>query len=115
QKIVQESHQYEIGCFIMREQMQPTTAMDVLYTDMLQPLHELLGQLVAALRGKPESDPQIIIEVQILYGQAVVFGAHRTSLRRRLGPTGTHKQHLEHVQTVLHDMIMRQFPLPDDG
>lgn len=114
QKIVQGSNRYEVGCFIMREQMQPTAAMDVLYADMLEPLHELLGELVAALRDKPETDPEVIIEVQVLYGQAVVFGAHRTTLSRRLGPTGTQKQRLEHVKSVVHDMIMRQFPLPDD-
>lgn len=111
QRIVQGSHRYEVGCFIMREQMQPTAAMDILYTGMLAPLHELLGQLVGALRGKPPTDPEIIIEVQVLYGQAVVFGAHRTTLRRRLGSDAT-QQHSAQLQRVVHDMIMRQFPLP---
>src|SRR5699024_1910746 len=79
-KIMHGSHRCDVGCFIMREQMQPTAAMDVLYNDMLAPFHELLGRLVAALRDKPETDPEIIIEVQVLFGQAVVFGAHRTTL-----------------------------------
>src|SRR5699024_10608813 len=100
----QGSNRHETGYFIMREQMQPTAAMDILYTDMLEPMHELLGRLVAALRGKPESDPVVIIEVQVLYGQAVVFGAHRTTLRRRLGATDTGQQHLAQARRVVHDM-----------
>lgn len=110
-KIVIEPNRYEIGYFMLREQMQPTAAMDIIYDGMIQPLHELLGRLVAALRGKPEHDPDIIIEVQALYGEAIVFGVHRTTLIRRLGIDALGEEHLDRISRVVRAMIVRQFPL----
>lgn len=110
-KIILEPNRYEIGYFMLREQMQPTMAMDIIYDGLVQPLHELLGRLVAALRGRPESDPDIIIEVQALYGEAIVFGVHRTTLIRRLGVKALDDAHLQRINRVVREMVLRQFPL----
>lgn len=110
-KIILEPNRYEIGYFMLREQMQPTIAMDILYDSLFQPLHELLGRLVAALRAMPASDPDVIIEVQALYGEAIVFGVHRTTLIRRLGVKALNDEHLQRINRVVREMVLRQFPL----
>lgn len=107
---------YDIGYFMLREQMQPTAALDILYDGLIEPLHQQLGQLVAALRGKPETDPDVIIEVQVLYGEAIVFGVHRTTLNRRLQVESLSAEHHERIRQVVRAMVLRQFPLePSTG
>ncbi|MDX1804117.1 MAG: CerR family C-terminal domain-containing protein [Alcanivorax sp.] len=110
-RILSHSHRCDISAFIVREQMHPTAAMDILYEGLLQPLHQALATLVGPLRGKAEDDPDIIIEVLALFGEAIVFGVHRTTLRRRLGVTELDADHLQRVNEVLRGMVMRQFPL----
>lgn len=110
-KIVNDASRHNTGYYIMREQMQPSLAMDILYDGMLAPLHELLGLLVAALRDKPADDPDVIVEVQVLWGQAVIFGVHRTTIARRLGQRRLDDADYDHIARVIRDMITRQFPL----
>ncbi|GAA5129249.1 CerR family C-terminal domain-containing protein [Alloalcanivorax gelatiniphagus] len=110
-KILSQRHKYEIGYFLLREQMQPTAAMDILYDELIEPVHELLARLVGPLRGKPATDPDVIIEVQALYGEAIVFGVHRTTLIRRLGVEALDEDHLARIVRVVRETLLRQFPL----
>lgn len=114
-QIVSQPNKAEIGYFILREQMQPTPALDVIYDGMIEPMHEMLARLVAPLRGKQAADPDVIIEVQALYGEAIVFGVHRTTLLRRLGVDGLNDGHIERIAAVVRDMVLRQYPIPDAG
>ncbi|EKF74382.1 transcriptional regulator [Alcanivorax hongdengensis A-11-3] len=109
-RIISQPHRCEIGSFIMREQMQPSAAMEQLYGRMIGPLHAHLAALVAALRGLGEDDPDVIIEVHALFGQAVVFGVHRYTLKRRLGADELDEEHLVRITGVVRNMVLRQFP-----
>ena len=113
EKILAQRDKYEIGYFLLREQMQPTAAMDILYDELIQPVHELMARLVGPLRGKPETDPDVIIEVQALYGEAIVFGVHRTTLIRRLGVKRLEDDHLARIARVVRETLLRQFPLSE--
>lgn len=110
-RIISEPDRIEVGHFILREQMQPTAAMDLLYAQMLLPLHQLLAQQVATLRGQSTEAPEILIEAQALFGEVIVFSAHRTTLARRLA--GSHPAALEYERyaQVVRAMVLRQFPL----
>jgi len=110
EEILSQPDHREIGNFIVREQMQPTPAMDILYDGLMHPMHQLLGTLVAALRGKAEDDPDLIIEVQALYGEAIVFGVHRTTLIRRLGVVAL-DGYVDRITGVVRNLVERQFPL----
>lgn len=110
-QIVSQPDKAEIGYFILREQMQPTAAMDIIYDGMIAPMHEMLARLVAPLLGKAAGDPGVIIEVQALYGQAIVFGVHRTTLLRRLGVNSLDDARIEQITSVVRNLILRQFPV----
>jgi AcrR family transcriptional regulator len=115
QRTFNDPNHYEIGFFMLREQMQPTAAWNILYDGLIQPLHEILGYLVAALRGKPKADPDVIIEVQALFGETVVFSVYRTTLAHRLGTVGLREAQLNRIMHVVRDMVFRQFPLDDNN
>ena len=110
-KIVNQPHKYEIGHFMMREQMQPSAAFDILYESLIQPLHDTLAMLVGALRDRPRDDEEVIIEAHTLFGQAVIFGVHRTTLLRRPDLDSLDQQHLTTVTAVARPLVYRPFPL----
>lgn len=72
---------------ILREQLQPSEAFDVLYERLLQPMHTALAQLVACCRGIEPTDREAITMTQALLGQTLIFRVGRTTLLKRLNQT----------------------------
>ena len=73
------------GGFILREQLQPTAAFDVLYEGFVEPLHLALSALVARATCQAADAPETITRAHGLLGQGLVFGMARQTLLRRLG------------------------------
>ncbi|MGE4314317.1 MAG: CerR family C-terminal domain-containing protein [Pseudobdellovibrionaceae bacterium] len=72
---------------IMREQMQPSPAFDLIYEELMRPVHMMFTRLVAILIGeKPESEEAILC-THMIFGQLVVFKTHKELLLRRTGWT----------------------------
>jgi hypothetical protein len=64
--------------------------------------------LVATVRGGKADDTDVIIEVQSLFGQAIIFGAHRATLLRRLGRTALDERGMEEIIAVIRTSLVRQ-------
>jgi AcrR family transcriptional regulator len=69
--------------FIVREQMQPTAAFDLIY-DMMGGSHALATRLVAVALGRSE-DEDVKVLVFTIIGQVLVFRVAQALVRRRLG------------------------------
>ena len=69
---------------ILREQLQPSDAFDILYDTLLQPMHSALSRLVACYRGIDPADREAITMTQALLGQTLIFRVGRTTLLKRL-------------------------------
>ena len=87
------------GGFILREQLQPTAAFDVLHNGFVDGLHSALSALVARACGSQADAPATVITAHALLGQALVFGMAQQTLVRRLhiealGP--------EQLETIVH-------------
>jgi AcrR family transcriptional regulator len=78
----------EIASFVrivVREQLDPSPAFDILYGDFMEPLHKRLCALWAlATQGKPESEATKIAVFGLL-GQVLVFRIARAGALRRMG------------------------------
>jgi AcrR family transcriptional regulator len=70
--------------FIIREQMTPSPAFDVLYARIMQPMHGLSCRLLGTLLGRPAEEPAVMIQVFALFGQILIFRAARAATQRRL-------------------------------
>ncbi len=80
------------GGFILREQLQPTAAFEVLYTGFIRELHEALSALVARATGRDPGDLISITRAHALLGQGLVFGmAYETFIRRSGLPSADSK------------------------
>lgn len=69
--------------FIVREQMQPTSAFDLIY-GFMGGAHGLATRLVAVALGRPEDD-EVKLRVFAMIGQVLVFRVAQTLVLRRMG------------------------------
>ncbi len=70
--------------FIVREQMQPTAAFDVIYRFLGNAVNNA-GRLIGAILGKPADDETLRIRVFTIFGQVLVFRVAQTLVLRKMG------------------------------
>jgi AcrR family transcriptional regulator len=73
-----------VARFIIREQMQPTAAFDVLFGTMA-PLHAAACRLFAAATGVEAEAPETKLRVFMIIGQAIFLRIAEAAVLRRLG------------------------------
>ncbi|EPC01997.1 hypothetical protein L861_20305 [Litchfieldella anticariensis FP35 = DSM 16096] len=71
--------------FVMREQVNPTEAFDILHAQAFGTVQAILSTLIAILTGRSRDDRRVIVETHTLVGQIVFFLICREPLLRRLG------------------------------
>jgi TetR/AcrR family transcriptional regulator, regulator of cefoperazone and chloramphenicol sensitivity len=69
---------------IVREQMQPTKAFDLVYERLVRHVHEALSALLAIVLQRKPTDPIVILRAHTLVGHIIIFLAGRETIRRRL-------------------------------
>jgi TetR/AcrR family transcriptional regulator, regulator of cefoperazone and chloramphenicol sensitivity len=74
-----------IAQIVVREQMQPSSAFEILYEKMMGPAHQVMTRLVAFLSDLPEDDERAVLCTHSIMGQIVVFKTHDALIKRRLG------------------------------
>lgn len=70
--------------FIMREQMHPTAAFDVLFDRLMQPVQQTLQTLAVRIVGDLGDTRTQIVTTHALMGQILAFRVARTTVLRRL-------------------------------
>lgn len=71
--------------FILREITQPTTALDILYSGVFEPLHRRMCALWEQATGEPAESERTRITIFTLIGQVVYFRIARDAVLRRMG------------------------------
>lgn len=72
------------GSFIVREQLQPGAAFEMLYEHMFRHVHGAVGTLIGIIQGTPADAPHTIMQAHACLGMALSFGANREVILRRL-------------------------------
>lgn len=93
--------------FVMREQLQPGAAFEILYDGMMRRLMESCAKMLATALGRRGDDPKILIRAQTLLGQILVFRTSRASVFRQLGWREFSKEHLKAIQTIVAENVDR--------
>jgi len=91
----------QFGPIVMREQLQPSGAYDILYDREIGPLHSALTRLVARLEDKAPETDAVIIRTHAILGQVVAFRAMREAALRRLGWKGMSEEQIERIGDVI--------------
>lgn len=69
---------------LLREIFNPTCVYDKFYSDIFEPMHKHVSELIAEIWDVPSSSKQVILQTHMLFGQVMIFRIHREALRRRL-------------------------------
>ena len=89
--------------FIMREQMDPSPAFDILYKTVMSRVHGVATALVGRILGQREDDPDTLIRTTTIIGQILVFRAARGAVLRRLGWKTFTDDRIETIQRTVRE------------
>lgn len=101
--------------FVMREQMDPTPAFDILYDRIMGRLHALCSRLVACIIDRPEDDPETLIRTTTIVGQILVFRAARGTALRRLGWKDYDEGRIAAIRTIIKGQVRAALLAADGG
>ena len=93
------------GRIIIREQMQPTKAFDLIYERVIRHVHQTISALLAILLEREPNDRSVIFRAQMIVGQILVFLAGRETIKRRLNLTGYTDEEFAEIKAALHEQL----------
>jgi TetR/AcrR family transcriptional regulator, regulator of cefoperazone and chloramphenicol sensitivity len=93
------------GRIIIREQMQPTKAFDLIYERVIRHVHETISALLAIVLDRKADDRSVILRAQMIVGQILIFLSGRETIRRRLNLTGYTEEEFAEIKAALHEQL----------
>ena len=104
-RLLSRNEALPITRLIVREQLGPTPAFEILYHKAFRKLHSRLCFLVGSVLGCDPREPENIIRTHLLMGQVYFFAMSREAILRRLGWRTLEGKNAELVVQVLHQNI----------
>jgi AcrR family transcriptional regulator len=98
---------------IVREQMQPTKAFEIVYEQMIRHVHEAVTTLLAVVLRRKPTDSTIILRAHALVGQVLIFLSGRETIRRRLNWEGYTAREVVQIQQAISeqlDLLLQRAP-----
>jgi hypothetical protein len=74
-----------VTSIVVKEQMHPTKAFDILYEGCLERLHQVGARLIEAYTGEPPGQQETVLRFHALLGQSLAFRFARETIVRRAG------------------------------
>lgn len=86
---------------IIKEQLQPSPAFDIVYENVMRHVHGALCGLVARHAGREPDDRIVVYKAHTLLGQIFIFLTGRETLLRRLGIETLEKEHFAEIRKLV--------------
>ncbi len=86
---------------ILREQMEPTKAFDIIYEGVMQPVLQCCLALVARILHRQPDDPETMLSVIAIVGQVLIFRTSREAVIRSLQWKGYSRREIQAVQSIV--------------
>lgn len=93
--------------FIMREQLQPGAAFDILFEGVMRRNFETCVRLLANLLKLPPKDTAVAVRAQAILGQVLVFNTCGEAVLRLIGWKEYSPEHVSMIRAVVHENIDR--------
>lgn len=99
------------AAFVMREQLRPGPAFDVLYEGYIRPVHEALTRVTAVAQGRDAGTQRATMDAHALFGAALAFLVARHTLCRRLGWDDYNPRRLREIEDTVVSVALRTLGL----
>jgi TetR/AcrR family transcriptional regulator, regulator of cefoperazone and chloramphenicol sensitivity len=93
------------AAFIMREQLQPGAAFDLLYEGMMRRVGDAGTGLLASILKRSKNDPAVNLKAVAILGQILVFRNCRQTALRRLGWKEFSAERLKQIQSMIRENV----------
>lgn len=91
--------------FIMREQLQPGAAFEILFEGLMRRIGQSFVKILAYLTGNLTTDPRVAVLAQMVLGQALIFHNCGESVLRLLAWQDFSADKVSLIQGVLRDNV----------
>jgi AcrR family transcriptional regulator len=91
--------------FIVREQMEPTEAFNRLYGNVMRPMLEVAGRLLAIILGEPPGSEHVRLRMLSLLGSIIVFRLANAAAMAQLGWTNLGPRETEVIRRHAAELI----------
>ncbi len=92
---------------MLREQLQPTAAFEVLYEGLIRPIHEAISMLTSRLLGGAADETETILRAHAVLGQVLAFEIGRATILRRLGWPSFAPEQIEQIAAIAAEFACR--------
>lgn len=93
--------------FVMREQMHPGAAFEILYSGLMRRTNEICARLLAAIFDQRADAASIRIRAGTIFGQILIFRTSRNGVLRLCGWKDFSGERLKLIQTVIRENVDR--------
>ena len=95
----------EAATFVMREQLHPGAAFEILYEGMMRGILSATAKLLAILLKGQSDDPRLLIRAHAILGEVLIFRCGREASLRMLGWKEFSEDHLHLIQSVIREDV----------
>ncbi len=103
---------------ILREQMEPTKAFDIIYEGLMQPLIQINLTLAARILDRQPNDPEVMLRAIAIVGQVLIFRTSCEAIIRTLHWEGYSRKEIDGVRIAVVKQASAILGMPepwDDG
>ncbi len=97
--------------FIVREQLRPTDAFDILFEGFMRPLEQALFGLAARIMDQAPDDRRVKLRVLAIMGEIQIFHISPSAVKRTLNWENYGPENLDAIRCVIMDNLKRIFSI----
>ena len=94
-----------VTSIVVKEQMHPTKAFDILYEGCLERLHQVGARLIEAYTGEPPGQQETVLRFHALLGQSLAFRFARETIVRRAGWSDIGPEQVALIERVVTEQV----------
>jgi len=94
-----------VTSIVVKEQMHPTKAFDILYEGCLERLHQVGARLIEAYTGETPGQQETVLRFHALLGQSLAFRFARETIVRRAGWSDIGPEQVALIERVVIEQV----------